>query len=77
VENGPGIWQDIIKKKYLKKGPIAFLIKSPKNSPIWNDLLKVKHIYLRGRSMVVDNGKSTSFWHDRWCGAVSLADRNQ
>jgi hypothetical protein len=48
VKNGTGIWQDIIKKKYLKKGPIAFLTKSPKNSPVWNDLLKVKHIYLRG-----------------------------
>ena len=75
AENGTGIWQEIVSKKYLKKGGIVFLKKSNKNSPVWNDLLKVRHIYLKGRSMIVGNGKSTSFWHDRWCGLVSLAEK--
>jgi hypothetical protein len=25
--------------------------------------------------MIVGDGKNTSFWHDKWCGAVSLADK--
>jgi hypothetical protein len=75
AENGAGIWQDIIRKKYLKKGSIALLSKNPKNSPVWNDLLKVRQVYLKGRSMIVGNSKTTSFWHDRWCGLVSLADK--
>jgi len=75
VENGEGIWQEIIREKYLKKGMICMLTKNPKNSPVWNDLLKVRHIYLKGRTMQVGNGKSTSFWHDKWCGLVSLADK--
>jgi hypothetical protein len=75
AENGVGIWQDIIKKKYLKKGTIALLTKNPKNSPVWNDMLKVRHVYLKGSAMIVGNGKSTVFWHDRWCGLVSLADK--
>jgi hypothetical protein len=75
VENGEGIWQGIIRKKNLAKGPIALLTKSPKNSPVWNDILKVKHVYLKGRAMIVGNGKSTSFLHDRWCGLVFLTDK--
>jgi hypothetical protein len=75
AENGEGIWHDIIRKKYMKKGMVGLLAKSPKNSPMWNDLLKVRHVYLKGRSMKVGNGKNTSFWHDRWCGLVSLADK--
>lgn len=74
AENGNDIWQEIIAKKYLKKGIIFQLKKSNKNSPVWNDLLKVRHIYLKDRSMMVGNGKMTSFWHDKWCGLVSLAD---
>jgi hypothetical protein len=65
AENGTSTWQEIISKKYLKKGRIAYLKKSSKNSNVWNDLLKVSHIYLKGRSMFMGNGKSTSFWHDR------------
>jgi hypothetical protein len=61
AENGEGIWQDIIKKKYLKKGMICLLSKNPKNSPLWNDLLKVRNVYLKGRSMVVGNGKKYQF----------------
>jgi hypothetical protein len=68
AENGEGIWQDIVRKKYKKKGMISLLAKNLKNSPVWNDLLKVRHVYLKGRSMKVGNGKNTSFWHNRWCG---------
>jgi hypothetical protein len=59
AENGTGIWQDITRKKYLKKGGISQLKKCNKNSPVWNDLLKVRHLYLKSRSMVVGNGKTT------------------
>jgi hypothetical protein len=75
AENGEGIWQDIVRKKYMKKGMISLLAKNPKNFPVWNDLLKVRHVYLKGRSMKVGNGKNTSFWHNRYCGLVSLADK--
>jgi len=75
VENGEGIWQEIVRRKYLKKAMIRMLTKNPKNSPVWNDLLKVRHIYLKGRMMRVGNGKSTSFCHDKWCGLVPLADK--
>jgi len=75
VENGEGIWQDIIRKKYLKNGSLHILRKNHKNSAVWNDLLRVKALYLKGRSMIIGNGKNTSFWHDRWCGLVSLADK--
>jgi hypothetical protein len=48
VENGHGIWQDIVRKKYLKKGLVSHLKKNYKNSPVWNDLLKVRHVIFEG-----------------------------
>jgi hypothetical protein len=74
VENGRGIWQEIVKMKYMKNGGIAHISKGSNNSPVCNDLLKVRHIYLSRRSMLVGNGKDTSFWHNKWCGHVSLKD---
>lgn len=75
MESGSGIWQDIVKKKYIKSNGIAQLKSNMRNSSVWNDLLKVKHIYMKGRSMEIGNGLYTSFWLDRWCGQISLKDK--
>jgi hypothetical protein len=58
LENKNGIWQELIKKKYLKH--------RLDDSPIWGDLLKVRQVCLRGRLIHVKNGKQTLFWEDAW-----------
>jgi len=67
LEKGEGLWQEIVKKKYMKQHCISMLKKKPSNSPVWNDLLKVKDVYRQGRKMIVGNGVKTDFWHDTWC----------
>jgi hypothetical protein len=37
VENGEGMWQEIVRKKYNIKGGIVQLKNKPCNSPVWND----------------------------------------
>jgi hypothetical protein len=47
--NEEGIWQKIIKFKYLKNKSILDVSHKQSDSAIWADLLKVKNIYLQGR----------------------------
>jgi len=75
LEHEEGVWQEIVKKKYLKNNWISHITQKPSNSPVWNDLIKIKHIYVKGRVMRLGNGKSIDFWHDTWCGSLPLIDR--
>jgi hypothetical protein len=49
LENKDGLWQDIVKLKYVKNQPICLIPKRYNDSAIWSDLLEIRHIYLRGR----------------------------
>ena len=61
LENGDGLWQKLIKGKYLYQEVVGTVTHRLDDSPVWNDLLKVRHIYLKGRKIKVKNGKGTSF----------------
>lgn len=61
-----GLWQDIVKFKYLKKDSICTVKHRQNDSAIWSDLLKVRDIYLQGRKMIGRDGKKTLFWKDTW-----------
>lgn len=74
LENENGIWQEIVKHKYLKKGGVSSVKHKQIDSPMWADLLKVKHIYLQGRKMKINNGKATSVWRDSWLYDDPLCD---
>jgi hypothetical protein len=38
LENGEGMWQEIVRQKYVKQSTIPQLKAKPGNSPVWNDL---------------------------------------
>lgn len=48
LKNEKGVWQDIIRKKYLQKKNIHDVSHTPSVSPIWHDLIKVKKILSYG-----------------------------
>jgi hypothetical protein len=75
LENEEGIWQEIVRHKYMKNKWIAQLSYKASNSPVWNDLIKIKHYYTSGRVINLGNGKNVDFWNDSWCGSLSLKDR--
>jgi hypothetical protein len=45
LENEEGIWQEIVRHKYMKNKWITQLSYKASNSPVWNDLIKIKHYY--------------------------------
>jgi hypothetical protein len=62
LESSEGIWQDIVRLKYVKQFPIRLIPSRFNDFPLWKDLLKVRQVYLKGRDYIVKNGKSISFW---------------
>jgi hypothetical protein len=71
LEREEGIWQDIVKLKYVKNAPTCSNPSRLLDSPIWCDLLKVRHIYLKSREEV-KNGKVVGFWLDPWLESIPL-----
>jgi hypothetical protein len=66
LDSEEGLWQDLVKLKYVKGTPVCLIKNGLSDSSIWCGLLKVRHIYLRGRKFKVNNGKLVSFWLDSW-----------
>ena len=75
LERNEGLWQEIVRKKYVKNGCLHSLKKKSTNSPVWNQLLSIKEIYIAGRKMLVGQGDSTSFWKDSWICDTPLKDK--
>lgn len=72
LDTESGLWQDIIRAKYLRDGLVNTVKPKLNDSPIWKDLLKVRHIYLNGRKMKPGDGTKTLFWTDGWLGDTPL-----
>jgi hypothetical protein len=66
LENEKGLWQEIVKLKYVKYTPICLIHVKQSDSPVWNDLLKIRHSYLKGRKFKVNSGKKVSSCVDAW-----------
>jgi hypothetical protein len=66
LETEEGLWQDIVKYKYLNNKSIHEVGHRINDSPMWSDLLKVKGIYLQGRGVTFRRGNLTRFWLDPW-----------
>ena len=75
LEMENGLWQDIVKAKYLSNDLISSAKWRLTDSPVWKDLLKVKDVYMKGRKMVVGKGNKTDFWQDIWCTDESLVKK--
>ena len=60
-EKEDGLWQKIVKFKYLKNKSIHDVRHKLNDSSMWYDLLKVREIYLQGRSISIKNRELTRF----------------
>jgi hypothetical protein len=59
LENESGMWQDILKKKYLQKETMSQIEEKPGVSQFWSGLVKVKEIFI-------------SFVRELWCLVIKL-----
>jgi hypothetical protein len=66
--NEDGVWQELLRKKYIHSKSLAEVKVKPLDSPFSRGLMKVKEDFLSRGSFTVGNGEGTRFWEDVWLG---------
>jgi hypothetical protein len=64
--NGDGVWQQLIKKKYLRDKTLTQVQYMPGDSQFWAGLLKVKDEFLSMGRFDLGDGTQVRFWEDSW-----------
>jgi hypothetical protein len=75
--NEDGLWQRILRNKYLSKHTIGRVERKPRDSHFWSGLMKVKEKFLRFGSFQLKNGPQIRFWEDKWIGNNAFKDQYQ
>ncbi|WVZ90587.1 hypothetical protein U9M48_036874, partial [Paspalum notatum var. saurae] len=70
--NEEGIWQIILKRKYLRGKTIGEVQWKPRDSHFWSGLTKVKGRFLQLSSFILHDGSQIRYWEDRWFGHLPL-----
>jgi hypothetical protein len=64
--NEEGVWQDILKKKYMNDKAIGQVQRKPGDSQFWAGLMNVKERFLGFSTFWVNNGRNIRFGEDIW-----------
>lgn len=64
LDTQDGLWQDIIRAKYLKRDTVATVKGKFSDSPIWKAIMKVKEHYIAGREVTLNSGDVARFCLD-------------
>ena len=64
--NEEGLWQEMLRNKYLKNRSLSQVSKKAGDSHFWSSLMVVKDQFLNlGRFKLV-SGNQIRFWEDKW-----------
>jgi hypothetical protein len=61
LETKDGLWQKIVKQKYLRNKIVATIKPRASDSPCWKNFLKVKEVYFEGSWFSI-KGNLVRFW---------------
>ncbi|WVZ62477.1 hypothetical protein U9M48_012225 [Paspalum notatum var. saurae] len=70
--NEEGIWQQLLRNKYLRNNTLSQVERKPGDSQFWSSLMGVKAQFLNLGSFILKNGTQVRFWEDTWLGGVAL-----
>ncbi|WVZ54481.1 hypothetical protein U9M48_005268, partial [Paspalum notatum var. saurae] len=73
--NEDGLWQQLLRKKYLKNKTIGEVFWKPGDSHFLSGLMKVKNQFMDLSAFQVHNGLQTKFWEDKWLGNYTLKEQ--
>ena len=73
--NEDGLWQELLRNKYLKDKTLGGCTKRPTYSHFWKGLMNVKDTFMSFGSFKVKDGSHTRFWMDTWLGSQPLKDK--
>jgi hypothetical protein len=70
--NEDGLWQQLLKNKYLKGRTLSQVDRKKGDSQFWSGLMEVKNLVLERGRFNVQDGTQTRFWEDLWLGKEPL-----
>jgi hypothetical protein len=73
--NEDGLWQELLRNKYIKNKTLGSCEKKPMDSHFWKSLMNVKDTFLGFGHFNVKDGSQTRFWVDTWLGNKPLKDK--
>ena len=72
LETRNGLWQEVIRAKYMKKDTVTSIKSKFSDSPMWKAIMKVKEYYLAGRKVVLNSGNLARVWKDPLNQEISM-----
>jgi hypothetical protein len=73
--NEEGLWQEVLRRKYVKDKCLFQVQKRPGDSQFWASLMEVKDLLIQHGRCKVNNGQQTRFWEDVWIDKQPLMRR--
>ena len=73
--NEQGVWQTLLRRKYLQFKSLTQVEYSPGDSHFWSGLMHVKPEFLRWGKFKLGNGSLIRFWEDTWLGNEPLKNQ--
>lgn len=72
--NEDGMWQNVLRKKYLKYKTITQVEQMPGDSHLWFGLMKAKYDFLRLGKFNLGDGSQVRFWEDTWYNNIPFCE---
>jgi hypothetical protein len=73
--NEDGIWQELLRNKYIKNKTLGSCVKKPTDSHFWKSLMNIRDSFMELGSFKLKDGSQTRFWYDTWLGDKPLKDK--
>jgi hypothetical protein len=70
-----GLWQQLLKNKYLSQKTLAEVESKPTNSPFWKGLMKVKGSFFSRGKFKIGSEEGVHFLEDKWLCDQTLASQ--
>ena len=70
--NEEGLWQDLLRNKYLKNKTLSQVQKKAGDSQFWMGLMAIKDQFFGLGKFHIKDGKQIMFWEDTWLGTQPL-----
>jgi hypothetical protein len=70
-----GVWQQLLRKKYVGSKAISQVIWKPGDSHFWASIMATKKELFPFVSFSIRNGAEIRFWEDRWLGTTTLREQ--
>jgi hypothetical protein len=67
-----GIWQTILKQKYVGSKALSQVIWKLGDSHFWAALMAMKNKFSRLGKFSIKDGSEIRFWEDKWLGTTTL-----